>query len=168
MWSPPEDDSPTSASRLHRDTQRQDAPAVWPPNRIPGTEPSHLYSMRQAIEEGFIHDVLANYTTYETFWRIEKTITEDPAFETAKARRAIARFVTLRAQPCPACRGRGRAVPPAGRPQDRRTGQGDGRHLVPTACGAVLSGAAATSTTRAMTSGCWSRSPGPSATTATR
>ena len=40
-------------------------------------EPSHLYSMRQAIEEGFIHDVLANYTTYETFWRIEKTITED-------------------------------------------------------------------------------------------
>ena len=35
--------------------------------------------MRQAIEEGFIHDVLANYTTYETFWRIEKTITEDPA-----------------------------------------------------------------------------------------
>jgi type I restriction enzyme, R subunit len=58
-------------------------------------EPSHLYSMRQAIEEGFIHDVLANYTTYETFWRIEKTITEDPAFETAKARRAIARFVTL-------------------------------------------------------------------------
>jgi type I restriction enzyme, R subunit len=58
-------------------------------------EPSHLYSMRQAIEEGFILDVLANYTTYETFWRIEKTITEDPAFETAKARRAIARFVTL-------------------------------------------------------------------------
>ena len=58
-------------------------------------EPFHLYSMRQAIEEGFIHDVLANYTTYETFWHIEKTISEDPAFETAKARRAIARFVTL-------------------------------------------------------------------------
>jgi type I restriction enzyme, R subunit len=58
-------------------------------------EPFHLYSMRQAIDEGFILDVLANYTTYETFWRIEKTITEDPAFETVKARRAIARFVTL-------------------------------------------------------------------------
>jgi type I restriction enzyme R subunit len=58
-------------------------------------EPFHLYSMRQAIEEGFIHDVLANYTTYETFWRIEKTIIDDPTFETAKARRAIARFVTL-------------------------------------------------------------------------
>jgi type I restriction enzyme, R subunit len=58
-------------------------------------EPFHLYSMRQAIEEGFIHDVLASYTTYETFWHIEKTISEDPSFETAKARRAIARFVTL-------------------------------------------------------------------------
>src|SRR6266540_4646297 len=50
-------------------------------------EPFHLYSMRQAIEEGFIHDVLANFTTYETFWRIEKTISDDPALETAKARR---------------------------------------------------------------------------------
>jgi type I restriction enzyme R subunit len=58
-------------------------------------EPFHLYSMRQAIEEGFIHDVLANYTTYEAFWHVEKTISEDPEIETAKARRAIARFVTL-------------------------------------------------------------------------
>jgi type I restriction enzyme, R subunit len=58
-------------------------------------EPFHLYSMRQAIEEGFIHDVLASYTTYEAFWHIEKTIRDDPALESAKARRAIARFVTL-------------------------------------------------------------------------
>jgi len=58
-------------------------------------EPFHLYSMRQAIEERFIHDVLANYTTYETFFHLEKAITDDPAYETAKARRAIARFVTL-------------------------------------------------------------------------
>ncbi|MBA2316508.1 MAG: putative DNA binding domain-containing protein [Euzebyales bacterium] len=58
-------------------------------------EPFHLYSMRQAIEEGFIHDVLASYTTYDTFFRLEKAIADDPAYETAKARRAIARFVTL-------------------------------------------------------------------------
>ncbi|HVL02874.1 MAG TPA: RNA-binding domain-containing protein, partial [Acidimicrobiales bacterium] len=58
-------------------------------------EPFHLYSMRQAIEERFIHDVLANYTTYETFFHLEKAITDDPAYETARARRAIARFVTL-------------------------------------------------------------------------
>jgi type I restriction enzyme R subunit len=58
-------------------------------------EPFHLYSMRQAIEEGFILDVLANYTTYQTFWRIEKTVGDDPAYEAPKARRAIARFVSL-------------------------------------------------------------------------
>ncbi len=58
-------------------------------------EPFHLYSMRQAIQERFIHDVLATYTTYQTFFHLEKAITEDPAYETAKARRAIARFVTL-------------------------------------------------------------------------
>jgi type I restriction enzyme, R subunit len=57
--------------------------------------PFHLYSMRQAIEEGFILDVLANYTTYDTYYRIEKAITDDPAYETAKARAAIARFLQL-------------------------------------------------------------------------
>jgi type I restriction enzyme, R subunit len=46
----------------------------------------HLYSMRQAIDEGFILDVLANYTTYQTYWRIEKTIAEDPSYETPPRR----------------------------------------------------------------------------------
>ncbi len=58
-------------------------------------EPFHLYSMRQAIEEGFILDVLANYTTYQTYWRIEKAIADDPKYEAPKAKRAIARFVSL-------------------------------------------------------------------------
>ncbi len=58
-------------------------------------QPFHLYSMRQAIEEGFILDVLASYVTYQTYWRIEKTITDDPTYEAPKARRAIARFVSL-------------------------------------------------------------------------
>lgn len=58
-------------------------------------EPFHLYSMRQAIEEGFIMDVLANYTTYHTFWKIEKASGEDPEYDPKKARRAIARFVSL-------------------------------------------------------------------------
>ena len=53
----------------------------------PRYEPFHLYSMRQAIDEGFILDVLANYTTYHTYWRIEKAITDDPEYESAKARR---------------------------------------------------------------------------------
>ncbi|MHB1859802.1 MAG: type I restriction endonuclease subunit R [Solirubrobacteraceae bacterium] len=58
-------------------------------------EPFHLYSMRQAIEEGFIMDVLANYTTYKTFWKIERRIEEDPEYDAKKARRAIAQFVSL-------------------------------------------------------------------------
>lgn len=57
--------------------------------------PFHLYSMRQAIEEGFIHDVLRYYTTYKTYWRVEKALADDPEYDARKARRAIARFVEL-------------------------------------------------------------------------
>lgn len=58
-------------------------------------EPFHLYSMRQAIEEKFILDVLANYTTYETYFHLEKAITNDPRYDTRAARAAVAKFVTL-------------------------------------------------------------------------
>jgi type I restriction enzyme R subunit len=58
-------------------------------------EPFHVYSMRQAIEEGFIMDVLQSYTTYQTFWKIEKATEQDPEYDAKKARRAIARFVSL-------------------------------------------------------------------------
>jgi type I restriction enzyme R subunit len=57
--------------------------------------PFHLYSMRQAIEEGFIHDVLSNYTTYDTYWKVEKQTPDDPEIDKAKAKAAIARFVSL-------------------------------------------------------------------------
>jgi type I restriction enzyme R subunit len=57
--------------------------------------PFHLYSMRQAIEEGFILDVLANYTTYKLYWKVGKAVTDDPVYETRRARRSIARFVSL-------------------------------------------------------------------------
>ncbi|WP_141011119.1 DEAD/DEAH box helicase family protein, partial [Escherichia coli] len=45
-------------------------------------KPFHLYSMKQAIEEGFILDVLANYTTYKSYYEIEKSITDNPEFDT--------------------------------------------------------------------------------------
>lgn len=57
--------------------------------------PFHLYTMRQAIEEGFILDVLKNYVTYETYFQIGKRIEDDPAFERAKATKALTRFVSL-------------------------------------------------------------------------
>lgn len=58
-------------------------------------EPFHLYSMRQAIEEGFIHDVLQNYITYQTFFQLTKKIEDDPKVNKKKAAIAIARFVSL-------------------------------------------------------------------------
>lgn len=58
-------------------------------------EPFHLYTMRQAIEEGFILDTLARYVTYQTFWNIEKITPADPSYDPARAKTAIARFVSL-------------------------------------------------------------------------
>ncbi|PZO22080.1 MAG: restriction endonuclease subunit R [Leptolyngbya foveolarum] len=57
--------------------------------------PFDLYSMRQAIEEGFIMDVLKNYTTYKTYFRLTKAIEDDPQIHKKKASRAIARFLSL-------------------------------------------------------------------------
>ena len=58
-------------------------------------EAFHVYSMKQAIEEGFILDVLQNYTTYDTFYQINKEIEDDPRCKTSDAKRQIARFVEL-------------------------------------------------------------------------
>lgn len=58
-------------------------------------EPFHSYSMRQAIEEGFIKDVLKHYTTYSTYFRLAKAIEDDPEFDTSKAKRAVMRYASL-------------------------------------------------------------------------
>lgn len=58
-------------------------------------EAFHIYSMKQAIEEGFILDVLQNFTEYKTFYQINKEVEEDPRCKTADAKRQIARFVEL-------------------------------------------------------------------------
>lgn len=58
-------------------------------------EAFHIYSMKQAIEEGFILDVLQNFTEYSTFYQINKEIEEDPRCKTVDAKRQIARFVEL-------------------------------------------------------------------------
>lgn len=56
-------------------------------------DPFHLYSMKQAIEEGFILDVLANYTTYKSYYEIEKSIEDNPLFDTLKAQKKLRAFV---------------------------------------------------------------------------
>ena len=62
-------------------------------NGVP--EAFHLYSMRQAIEEGFILDVLANYTTYKTYYGLLKAAEDDPKLPKKKAARALAKFMSL-------------------------------------------------------------------------
>ena len=57
--------------------------------------PIHRYTMRQAIEEGFILDVLRYYTTYATYFRLLKACPDDPNVERKKAARALARFLRL-------------------------------------------------------------------------
>ena len=56
-------------------------------------KPFHLYSMKQAIEEGFILDVLANYTTYKSYYELEKSIEDNPLFDTAKAQKKLRAYV---------------------------------------------------------------------------
>ncbi len=56
---------------------------------------AHRYTMRQAIEEGFILDVLKHYTTYATYFKLLKSCADDPNVERKKAAQALARFMRL-------------------------------------------------------------------------
>lgn len=55
--------------------------------------PFHLYSMKQAIEEGFILDVLVNYTTYQSYYEIQKSIEDNPKFNNNKAQKILRAYV---------------------------------------------------------------------------
>jgi type I restriction enzyme R subunit len=57
--------------------------------------PFHRYTMRQAIEEGFIMDVLLHYTTYKVYYRLLKACEDDPNVERKQAAKALARFMRL-------------------------------------------------------------------------
>lgn len=65
------------------------------PDGLP--HPFHLYSMRQAIEEGFILDVLQNYMTYKAYYQLEKTIEDDPELSGRRGQRKVARYANLHA-----------------------------------------------------------------------
>lgn len=58
-------------------------------------KPFHKYTMRQAIEEGFILDVLQNYSTYATYYKLVKSAENDPQVQRKQAARALARFLRL-------------------------------------------------------------------------
>ncbi len=58
-------------------------------------EPFHIYSMRQAIEERFILDVVKNYTTYTTYFKLLKAVEDDPNLPKKKAARALTKFLVM-------------------------------------------------------------------------
>ena len=58
-----------------------------------GHRPFHEYTMKQAIEEGFIMDVLRHYTTYNSYYKIAKAIESDPEFEKKQAQKKLRAFV---------------------------------------------------------------------------
>jgi type I restriction enzyme R subunit len=57
--------------------------------------PFHIYSMKQAIEEGFILDVLQNYMTYKMYYNVNKKIQDDPSFDKSKATKSIVKYVSI-------------------------------------------------------------------------
>lgn len=63
-----------------------------------GFHPHDLYSMKQAIEEDFILDVLANYTTYKSYYEVQKSIEDNPRFENAKAQKKLRAYVEAHKQ----------------------------------------------------------------------
>ena len=68
----------------------------WPSPLPDGTVqhyPFHSYTMKQAIQEGFILDVLKNYTPVESYYRLAKTVEDDPLFDVKKAQKKLRRYV---------------------------------------------------------------------------
>lgn len=77
-------------------TPKQKTLEIFGTEVLDGTpRPFHVYSMRQAIEEGFILDVLKNYTTYQTYYQVGKTIADDPKYSTKQANKALGRYLSL-------------------------------------------------------------------------
>ena len=55
--------------------------------------PFHVYTMKQAIQEGFILDVLRNYTTIDSWYKLMKTVEDDPMFDKKRAQKKLRAFV---------------------------------------------------------------------------
>ena len=63
------------------------------PRARSSTGPFHFYTMKQAIEEGFILDVLKAYTPVESYYKLVKKIEDDPEFDAKKAQKKLRRYV---------------------------------------------------------------------------
>ena len=121
--------------RLHRDAEEQDAGDVR--RAVPGRttrikhRPFHSYTMKQAIQEGFILDVLSHYTPVDSYYKLVKTVEDDPEFDTKRAKKKLRRYVESNDH---AIRLKAEIMVDhfheqvLGAEQDRRPGAGDGGH----------------------------------------
>ena len=66
---------------------------VYNEEGLPKRVPFHVYTMKQAIQEGFILDVLQNYTTIESFYKLKKIVENDPKFDKKRAQKKLRAFV---------------------------------------------------------------------------
>ena len=100
-------------------------------NELGEYHPFHLYSMKQAIEEGFILDVLKYYLTYPTYFKLVKTIEDDPEFEEKKAKRVLTE-ICGRTSSCHPYENRnhGRSLHELYLKQDPWPSQGNGSHQI--------------------------------------
>lgn len=81
-----------TATPKNKTLQMFGTPFEQPEGEI-GHRPFHEYTMKQAIEEGFIMDVLKHYTTYNSYYKIVKAIESDPEFEKKQAQKKLRAFV---------------------------------------------------------------------------
>ena len=84
-----------TATPKNKTLQMFGTPFEQPEGEI-GHRPFHEYTMKQAIEEGFIMDVLKHYTTYNSYYKIVKAIESDPEFEKKQAQKKLRAFVESR------------------------------------------------------------------------
>ncbi len=92
----PEDAPERELFRLHRDAEEQDAGDIRrgvPEGDAVKHRPFHSYTMKQAIQEGFILDVLRYYTPVNSYYRLVKTVEADPEFDTKRATKKLRRYV---------------------------------------------------------------------------
>ena len=147
--------------RVHRHAEGEDAGAVRHAATRPtgNCQPFHVYSMRQAIEEGFILDVLAQlHHLQDVLEAGQRPNPDDPEVDERKASAQLARFAVLHPTTIDAAgRDHRRALPRRTSRRARRPGQGDGGHPFPGARGPAVPGdrrrtstSAATATVRAL------------------
>ena len=81
-----------TATQKNKTLQMFGIPEPQPDGKVQH-KPFHEYTMKQAIEEGFIMNVLENYTTYASFYKVIKTVSSDPEFDQKQAQKKIRTYV---------------------------------------------------------------------------